>query len=93
LGKTVLFGAALGAGWTWLAVIMAVNVALSLFYYVRLLEALYLRGPLGASRAARSESVALRAALASLALGTIVTGVFPEWWTALASYASSLVVR
>ncbi len=93
VGKTMLFGAALGAGWNGLAVIMAVNVALSLFYYVRFLEALYLRGPREASRALHSEPMALRAALGSLALGTVVTGVFPELWTAFASYASSLLMK
>jgi NADH:ubiquinone oxidoreductase subunit 2 (subunit N) len=30
VGKTMLFGAAPAAGWTWLAVVMAANVALSL---------------------------------------------------------------
>ena len=35
MGKTMLFGPALGAEWTWLAVVMGANVALSLFYYVR----------------------------------------------------------
>jgi len=35
VGKTMLFGPALGAEWTWLAVVMGANVALSLFYYVR----------------------------------------------------------
>jgi NADH-quinone oxidoreductase subunit N len=33
VAKTRLFGAALGSGWTWLALVMGANVALSLYYY------------------------------------------------------------
>src|SRR5260370_37600246 len=47
IGKTYLFGAALAAGWAWLAVVMLANVALSLFYYVRVLEPMYLRSSAG----------------------------------------------
>src|SRR5260370_33866931 len=47
IGKTYLFGAALGAGWTWLAIVMLLNVALSLFYYVRGIEPIYLRASTG----------------------------------------------
>ena len=43
VAKTAFFGAALGAGWTWLAIVMAANVALSLYFYARVLEQLYLR--------------------------------------------------
>jgi NADH-quinone oxidoreductase subunit N len=89
VGKTMLFGAALGAGWTWLAGLMGANVALSLYYYVRVLEPLYLyppvMGPLG------KEPTALRFALIGLALGTLLTGIMPEFWVAWAGRAATLL--
>jgi NADH-quinone oxidoreductase subunit N len=89
VGKTMLFGAALGAGWIWLAVIMGANVALSLCYYVRVIEPLYLR-----SRSEQSfgkEPIALRLALIALAIGTLLTGTLPQFWVALASRAAALL--
>jgi NADH-quinone oxidoreductase subunit N len=89
VGKTMLFGAALGAGWTWLAVLMGANVAVSLYYYVRVLAPLYLHhpaiGPLG------KEPIALRVALIGLALGTLLTGIMPEFWVAWAGRAATLL--
>ena len=93
VGKTMLFGAALGAGWIWLAVVMALNVALSLFYYVRILESLYLRPMLIAHVAGAAEPPVFRAALIVLGLGSIMSGILPQSWTALATYASALLFR
>lgn len=93
IGKTMLFGAALGAGWLWLAVLMAVNVALSLFYYVRVLESLYFRSPLTTDATGASEPPILRAALILLGIGTIASGLFPQSWATLATRASILLLR
>lgn len=90
VGKTMLFGAALGAGWVWLAVVMGANVALSLFYYVRVIEPLYLH-PSQEPRLP-SEPLALRLALVTLGLGTLLTGIFPQAWVALASRAGALLL-
>lgn len=89
VGKTMLFGAALGAGWAWLATVMAVNTALSLFPYVRVLEPLYLRPAPGARLAA--EPGALRLALVALGAGTLLTGVLPQPWVALAGRAVEIL--
>jgi len=43
VGKTVLFGAALAAGFGWLAVIAAINTAISLYYYVKVIAPMYLK--------------------------------------------------
>lgn len=86
VGKTVLFGAALGAGWVWLAVVMGANTALSLYYYVRVIEPIYLR--LSSERSLNKEPAALRFALILLALGTLMTGILPQFWVALANQAS-----
>jgi len=65
VGKTMLFGAAIAAGWTWLAVIMLVNIAISLYYYVRVLEPMYFRPVTGIIL--KREPVALRFVLIVLA--------------------------
>ena len=88
VGKTMLFGAAVGAGWTWLAVVMGANVAISLFYYVRVLEPLYLRS--APDRAYAREPVALRLALIVLGVGTVASGVLPQPWIALANRATEV---
>jgi NADH-quinone oxidoreductase subunit N len=89
VGKTMLFGAALGAGWTWLALLMGANVALSLYYYVRVLEPLYLRSP--SVEALHAEPPALRWALIALGLGTLVTGVLPQVCVAWARQAATML--
>ncbi len=89
IGKTYLFGAALAAGWTWLAVVMLVNVAISLFYYVRVLEPMYLRP--SPEKVLQKEPRALRFVLIVLGIGTLVSGVLPQEWVVLVTHASSLL--
>ena len=86
IGKILLFGAVLGANWLWLAVIMAINVAISLFYYARVLEALYLRGSTG--HVVQTTSPLLRVALGILAVATVATGVFPQPFVSMALHAA-----
>ncbi|MHB1415314.1 MAG: NADH-quinone oxidoreductase subunit N [Chloroflexota bacterium] len=89
VGKAMLLGAAIGAGWGWLAAFMAANVALSLFYYVRVIEPLYLHRTEG--RPALPEPIFLQVSLILLALGALLSGVMPEPWVALAGHASQLL--
>jgi NADH-quinone oxidoreductase subunit N len=89
VGKTMLFGAAIAAGWTWLAVVMLVNIAMSLYYYVRVLAPMYFQPSPGASL--KHEPVALRFVLIVLGIGTFISGVFPQAWVLLATHASSLL--
>lgn len=86
VGKTMLFGAALAAGWIWLAVIMAVNVAVSFFYYIRVIKPLYF--DLSGQENFTSEPMPLRLALLVLASGTVLTGILPQFWVELAEQAS-----
>jgi NADH-quinone oxidoreductase subunit N len=44
VGKVYLFAALVDNGWTWLAVVAALNSAVSLYYYVRVVKAMYLEG-------------------------------------------------
>ena len=43
MGKLWLFGAAIDAGYTWLAVIGVLNSAISLYYYLRVVVFMYLK--------------------------------------------------
>lgn len=60
VGKAMLFGAALGSGWAWLAAVMGANVAVSLYHYVRVLEPIYFaRGTMEVAAVERPLAVAL----------------------------------
>ena len=43
MGKFWLFGAAIDAGYVWLAVIGVLNSAISLYYYIRIVVFMYLK--------------------------------------------------
>ena len=76
MGKFWLFGAAIEAGYVWLAVIAVLNSAISLYYYVRLVVFMYLKkDTIGL---APSTSPALTLALAAAVAATLVLGVYPR---------------
>ncbi len=87
VGKTLLFGAAMGAGFTWLAAIAATNSALSLYYYVLPIARMYLQQP----PVARGWPLgpALSWAIALTLVGTVLLGVAPEPAVALAVRGAS----
>lgn len=76
VGKLYLFGAAIERGYIWLAVIAVVNSAISLFYYMKVAMAMYMRDipPAGL---ALSPSRPLRVALFVAVAGTLAIGVYP----------------
>ncbi len=90
VGKVLLFNAALGGGWVWLAVVMLLNIGISLFYYVRVLVPLYLRP--SQEKLLQREPQPLRVALVLLGIGTLISGVLPQVWVAFATHASSLLL-
>ena len=65
-GKFFLFQAALDSGLTWLAVVAALNTVVSLFYYFKLMRALFLRGDTEVV-----PGIAARGALPALATASI----------------------
>ncbi|HYK83856.1 MAG TPA: NADH-quinone oxidoreductase subunit N [Ktedonobacteraceae bacterium] len=89
VGKTMLFGAAIAAGWTWLAIVMLVNIAISLYYYVRVLAPMYFQPSSGTSL--QREPATLRFVLIVLGIGTFISGAFPQEWVLLATHASSVL--
>ena len=90
MGKLWLFGAAIDAGYVWLAVIGVLNSALSLYYYVRIVVFMWIREPEGLEPAGRP-APALATAVLVAAAGTIVLGIYPQLLFELAaSSAASL---
>jgi NADH-quinone oxidoreductase subunit N len=76
VGKFYLFAAAVEGGYIWLVLIALVNSAISLFYYMRVAAAMYMR-ELPSRGLALSPSLALHAALALAAFGTLLLGIYP----------------
>jgi NADH-quinone oxidoreductase subunit N len=76
MGKFWLFGAAIEAGYVWLAVIGVVNSAISLYYYIRVVVFMWVREE-EIARAPLAWSPALAAVLLVAAVGTLVFGVYP----------------
>ncbi|RPI10557.1 MAG: NADH-quinone oxidoreductase subunit N [Zetaproteobacteria bacterium] len=90
VGKLYLFGAAIEAGYYWLVIIAVVNSAISLFYYMRVVVAMYMRDvpPQGI---ATSPSFALNIALLLTGAGTLLLGIFPGPVLALARASAVMI--
>jgi NADH-quinone oxidoreductase subunit N len=76
MGKFWLFGSAIEAGYVWLALIGVLNSAVSLYYYVRVIVFMWIKG-----EAAGSPIVvgpAMTAALTVALVATLGLGIFPR---------------
>jgi NADH-quinone oxidoreductase subunit N len=76
MGKLWLFGAAIDAGYVWLAVIAVLNSAISLYYYIRIVVFMYVK-PQGAGSEVKT-TPSLGLALAVAIIATIALGVYPR---------------
>jgi len=76
MGKFWLFGAAVDAGYVWLAVIGVLNSAISLYYYIRIVVFMYLKKETTGSEPTTSPALAFTLAVAVIA--TIALGVYPR---------------
>jgi NADH-quinone oxidoreductase subunit N len=76
MGKLWLFGAAIDAGYVWLAVIGVLNSAISLYYYLRVVVFMYLKKETTGSEPTLSPALALTLGIA--VAGTLVLGVYPR---------------
>ena len=76
MGKIWVFGAAIDAGWTWLAVVGVVNTAISLFYYIRVVVFMWVKEEVMGSPIPLGPAMAV--ALAIAVVGTIGFGLYPE---------------
>lgn len=78
MAKFAVFSAALRAGETALAVAGVLTALVAVFFYLRVVVALYMRPADGAEAAARPLTVSEATALAIPTLATIVIGVYPS---------------
>ena len=87
VGKLFLFNALLegGRGYIWLAVIAAINSVLALYYYLRVLKAMYLDKPIGQSYPVRFDAGSLTL-LCLLAAATLLLGL-PNFFGPLVNLA------
>jgi NADH-quinone oxidoreductase subunit N len=76
IGKWYLFGAAIKAGYAWLAVVAVVNSAISLYFYARVVVMMYMKDPLETERMAPSPGQ--RFAIAVCIVFTLLFGIYPQ---------------
>lgn len=92
VGKFYLFGAAVRAGYIWLAVIGVLNSAVAAYYYLRIVVVMYMREPEGAPTEvapALGGTLALFVALC----GVVWLGVMPAPYLDLAQTALAPLLR
>ncbi|MGK2858489.1 MAG: NADH-quinone oxidoreductase subunit N [Thermoanaerobaculia bacterium] len=75
IGKYYLFAAAISAGYAWLAVIAVLMSAVSMFYYFRLIVAMYLKEGKAAEVVASRQ---VRFVVVLCLVATLVLGILPE---------------
>jgi NADH-quinone oxidoreductase subunit N len=92
VGKFYVFGAAVRAGYVWLAVIGVLNSAVAAYSYLRVVVYMYMREPEGAATAYAS-SFAGSLALAIALLGIVLLGVVPAPFVDLAQAAVAPLLR
>ena len=76
MGKMWLFGAALDAGYTWLAVIAVLNSVMSIYYYGRVIIWMWMTPEETDELLPIAPSMAIAISLAALAVA--VGGLFPD---------------
>lgn len=79
IGKVVLLSATLSYA-PWLAVVMAVNFVLGLYYYLRVIASMYLQESGGAAPASQGRLSALDFAIAICCIAVLAIGIFPAPW-------------
>jgi NADH-quinone oxidoreductase subunit N len=89
VGKVFLLQTAIDGGMLWLAVIAAANMVIGLFYYLRIIAAMYLRAPIHAYPLAGRLAFAPVHTL--LLAGTLILGIWPGPIAALAGAVKNLV--
>ena len=92
VGKFYVFGAAVRAGYVWLAVIGVLNSAAAAYYYLRIIVYMYMREPEGAATTCTS-SFAGGLALAIALLAIVLLGVMPAPFVDLAQAAVAPLLR
>lgn len=77
VGKFYIIAAGVGSALWWLVLILVVNSGIGLFYYLRIVVAMYKNAPRAGQRAVPSLSLTGTVALAALTLLLVWLGVYP----------------
>ena len=88
-GKILVFGAAIEAGYITLAIIAIITSVVAVFYYFRVIGAMYFREP--EYEPPRFFSGATNLAIGVAALGTVLLGILPGWWYGLLTVGERLL--
>lgn len=89
LGKWYVFAAAVNSGWTWLAVVGAINAAISIYYYLRIVVVMAVHEPNEDTRLVHSAPLTLTLAVAVIM--TVLVGVWASPFLEWAENASMLL--
>jgi NADH-quinone oxidoreductase subunit N len=89
LGKWYVFTAAINSGWTWLAVVGAINAAISIFYYLRIVVVMAVHEPVEDASLVRSAPLTL--ALVAAVVMTVLVGMWASPFLDWAAGASQLL--
>jgi len=89
MGKLGLFSASVNGGYTWLALFLAVNSAISVGYYWNVVRNMWLRpAPEGAPARVKRPSAVMGVGLAVAAVGVVAIGILPNAFYVFAHWAS-----
>ncbi|MGD8331455.1 MAG: NADH-quinone oxidoreductase subunit N [Acidobacteriota bacterium] len=89
LGKWYVFAAAINSGWTWLAVVGAINAAISIYYYLRVVVVMSVHEPVDDTSLVRSAPLTLT--LVAAVIMTVLVGVYASPFLSWAASASQLL--
>jgi NADH-quinone oxidoreductase subunit N len=92
--KFQVFGAGVGAGLTWVAVVGVISSSIAAFFYLRLVGLMFLDDPTGWTEGeakSQASSPGLTIAIALATLSVIVVGLAPQWLINLAQKATFVV--
>jgi NADH-quinone oxidoreductase subunit N len=89
LGKWYVFAAAINSGWTWLAVVGAINAAISIYYYLRVVVVMSVHEPVEGTALVRSAPLTLT--LVAAVIMTVLVGVYASPFLSWAASASQLL--
>ena len=91
MGKVWLFGAAIDAGFVWLAVIAVANSAVSLYYYLRVVVFMWINDETAPAASPLTLGPAMTTALVVAVVGTVVFGLYPQFLFSSAEAAATAI--
>ena len=86
IAKLYIFGAAVDAGLGWLALVGVVNSVISVYYYLRVVKAMYLAAP--TTEGPVTSGIPIRIAVLASSVGVAFFGVYPRWLLEFAQTAA-----